>query len=79
MQTISIKLEDKFLKDMEILMKKHRYSTKTEFIRDSLRERMKELEKEESIKKLEKLFGSSKKKTTEEMIRKVRELSFKEL
>ena len=79
MQTISIKLEDHFLKDIEVMMKKHRYSTKTEFIRESLRERMKELEKEEAIKTLEKFFGSSDKKTTEKMIRKARELSFKEL
>ena len=60
METISIKLEDDFLHDIEETIKKHRYSTKTEFVREAIRDKVKELEKEEILKKLAKFKGSLK-------------------
>ncbi|MCK4670220.1 MAG: ribbon-helix-helix protein, CopG family [Nanoarchaeota archaeon] len=60
METISLKLDDDFLDDIEKIMRKHRYTTKTEFVREALRDKIKDLEKEEIIKKLAKLKGSLK-------------------
>ena len=60
MQTISLKMENKLLKDIDKTIKKHRYSTRTEFIRDSMRRRLIDLEKEEAIIRLKKLYGASK-------------------
>ncbi|MBI4981454.1 hypothetical protein HZC30_07940 [Candidatus Woesearchaeota archaeon] len=79
METISLKLEDRFLQDVEETMKKHRYVTKTEFIREAMRDKIKALEKEEALIKLRKIYGLSKKKTTDEELHKAREKSFEEL
>nr|MBI4156510.1 hypothetical protein [Candidatus Woesearchaeota archaeon] len=79
METISVKFEDNFLGDIEKIMKKHRYSTRTEFIREAIRDKIIDLEKEELLKNLDKLYGSSKRKTTNKELHKVREEVFKEL
>ena len=44
MENISLKLEKNFLKMIEKLMKKHNYMTKTEFIREAIRDKIRELE-----------------------------------
>ncbi|MFH1332687.1 MAG: ribbon-helix-helix domain-containing protein [archaeon] len=36
MEVISIKFEKNFLRDIEAIMKEHRYSTKTGFIREAV-------------------------------------------
>lgn len=73
MENVSIKLEKNFLRVIEEVMKRNNYSTKTEFLREALRDKIKELEKEERLKRIEKLFGSSKHKTTDKQLHKVRE------
>ncbi len=79
MEAISLKLEETFLKDIEDVMKKHRYTTKTEFIREAIRDKIKELEKEDLLLKARKLYSASKRKTTDEDLHKAREKAFKEL
>ena len=44
MEAVSLKLEDTFLRDIEKTMKKFRYTTKTEFIRESIRDKINDLE-----------------------------------
>ncbi|MAF34684.1 hypothetical protein CMO91_02460 [Candidatus Woesearchaeota archaeon] len=68
METVSIKLEKSFLKDLVRSMKAHRYATKTEFIREAVRDKMQDLEKKEAIKRLDKWYGSSKRKTTDKQL-----------
>lgn len=60
MEAVSLKLDDSFLHDIESIMKKHRYTTKTEFIREAIRDKISDLEKEDVIKKLAVLKGSLK-------------------
>lgn len=48
MENISLKLEKEFLKIIETVMKKHNYMTKTEFIREAIREKIKVLEGKDS-------------------------------
>ncbi len=48
MENISLKLEKEFLKIIEAVMKKHNYMTKTEFIREAIREKVKKLEEKET-------------------------------
>ena len=79
MESISLKLENTFLKDIESIMKKHRYSTKTEFIREAIRDKIKDLEKEELIARAKSLYGASKRKTTDEDLHKAGEKAFREL
>ena len=79
MEAVSLKLEDEFLHDIEKTMKKHRYTTKTEFIRESIRDKIIDLEKEEALIRAKKLYGASKRKTTDEDIHKAGEKAFEEL
>ena len=66
MENISLKLEKEFLKTIEAIMKKHNYMTKTEFIREAIREKMKKLEEKEMVKEREPLKDLSKKSETKE-------------
>lgn len=79
MESISLKLEDTFLHDIEKTMKKHRFTTKTEFIREAIRDKMRDLEKEEALLRVRKLYGASKRKTTDEDLHKAGERAFEEL
>lgn len=73
METISLKLEDRLLEEIDKKLVKHRYSTRTEFIRDAIREKLSELEKEQLLKAVAELSGSSKRKTTDEQLHAARE------
>lgn len=68
METISLKLEEEFLEEIDSKLIKHRYGTRTEFIRDAIREKLSDLEKEQMLNEIGKLQGISKRKTTDEQI-----------
>ncbi len=76
METISLKLEDTLLHEIDGTLAQHRYSTRTEFIRDAIREKLSELEKDELLKKVALLRGSSGRKTTDEQLHRAREKAF---
>ena len=79
MEAVSLKLEDTFLQDIESTMKKHRYTTKTEFIREAIRDKIRDLEKEEAFLRAKNLYGASERKTTDKELHKAREKAFREL
>ena len=79
METISLKLEDNLLKEVDQTLKKNRYNTRTEFIRDAIREKLSDLEKDEILKSLAGLKGSSKRKTTDDQLHKAGEKAFEML
>jgi len=49
MENISLKMEEGFVKIIDRVMKKHNYMTKTEFIREAIREKIRKLEEKEII------------------------------
>jgi len=49
MENVSLKIEENFLKAIEAVMKKHNYMTKTEFIRESIRDKIRKLEEKEIL------------------------------
>lgn len=49
MENVSLKLESNFLAAIEKVMRKHNYMTKTEFIRESIRDKIRELEEKEIL------------------------------
>ena len=79
METISIKLEGEFAKNVEKAMKKHNYTTKTEFIREAMGDKIKELETQEALKRIDRLYGTSRIKTTDKQLHVARERAFEEL
>jgi len=49
MESVSLKFESNFLHAIEKVMKKHNYMTKTEFIRESIRDKIRKLEEREIL------------------------------
>ena len=76
METITIKMENGLLEEIDQKLQEHRYSTRTEFIRDAIREKLSELEKEEIFKSLSRLKGISKRKTSDAKLHAAREKAF---
>ena len=64
MDVLTVRLDDNISKKIDIILKEFNYSTKTDFIREAIRAKVSEMEKErelkEAIKRLEKGFGSAK-------------------
>ena len=79
MEHISLKLEGQFLRDLERAMKKKSYSTKSEFIREAIRDKIEEIDQKEMLAHVEKIAGKSKRKTTDEQLHAAGEKAFREL
>jgi len=79
MENVSIKLDGEFLNNIERFMKKYNYMTKAEFIRQAIRDKIQQMEKEEMLKEVEKMAGSSKRKTTDEQLHEIRDKAFEQL
>lgn len=60
METVSLKMEKSLLNEIDGSLKKNRYATRTEFVRDAIRTKLTDLEKQEAIKRLEAFKGSLK-------------------
>jgi len=73
METVSLKMENALLSEIDGLLKSHRYSTRTEFIREAIRDKLKDFEKEDAIKKLEKLKGAAKVHVSDERLHEIGE------
>ena len=56
MENVSLKLERNFLDAIQRVMKKHNYMTKTEFIRESIRDKIRRLEEKEIVEDKD-MFG----------------------
>jgi len=74
MENVSLKLERNFLNAIEKVMKKHNYMTKTEFIRESIRDKIRRLEEREIIEDND-LYGQI--ITSEKNIKKGKTKEFK--
>ena len=48
-ENVSLKLESNFLNAINRVMRRHNYMTKTEFIREAIRDKMRELEEKEIL------------------------------
>ncbi|MBI4439896.1 hypothetical protein HY638_02900 [Candidatus Woesearchaeota archaeon] len=77
MEAICVKFDEDFIHTMEDVMKKNRYSTKAEFIREAVREKLSRLEKEKILRNLYMLKGASKRKTSDGELHAAREKAFK--
>ena len=78
MESITIKVDKAMAKDLEQTMKPD-YATKTEFIREAIRDKIMNRSKEVIMQDLLKHFGKAKTKTTDEEDRQIREKVSKDL
>jgi len=67
------------LHNIDNIIREHNFSTRTEFIRDAIREKLDELKRDEAIKQFLALKGKAKKVTTDKERRQIREQVFDEL
>lgn len=72
MESITIKVDSNLANEISFAMKSD-YSTKTEFIREAIRNKLKEIRKERALEELGKYFGKAKVKTSFKEDRKIRE------
>ena len=80
METISLKMEKNLLNDIDRTLKENRYATRTEFIRDAIRHKLSDMEKQEIFRRLEQAKGSLKGKAKTNLSDKeVREIVGREI
>ena len=80
MEIVSVKFKEDILKTMDKAIKRHNFNSRTEFIRESVRKQLAELDSDELAKEFVKRFyGKAKKKTPLWMDRKIKEEVSKEL
>lgn len=60
-------------KEIESIIKKD-YGTKTDFIREAVRDKIKEIRKEKALETLARNFGKSRKKVSDKELEKAREI-----
>jgi Arc/MetJ-type ribon-helix-helix transcriptional regulator len=78
METVTIKVGKELADEMKRVMSPN-YSTKTEFIRDAIRGKIKEIDRDEALQNLQKYFGKAKTRTTDKKLEQIREEVGREL
>lgn len=78
MEIVTVKFQEDILHKIDENIARHNYNSRTEFIREAVRDKMANLSREELINKFMKFRGSASKKTTDEENRATREKVFKE-
>jgi Arc/MetJ-type ribon-helix-helix transcriptional regulator len=79
MESVTIKVEESMSQRMGQSMKKKGYGTKTEFIREAIRDKLERDEREELLKAFMKFKGKAKRKTTNAENKRTRDLVAREL
>lgn len=78
MEAVCVKLDDRILKNIELSIKNNNYSTKTDFIREAIRDKLRELEKDRAMQELKKFMGAAKVHVSAERHEQIREEVAKE-
>ncbi|MFH1649710.1 MAG: ribbon-helix-helix domain-containing protein [Candidatus Woesearchaeota archaeon] len=78
-EMITMKLDSRFLKEIDDVVKAGAYQSRTEFIRNALREKVDEAKLKEAMRSIAHLRGAAKTKTTEEEYERHREEAFEEI
>ncbi|MEK6816716.1 MAG: ribbon-helix-helix domain-containing protein [Nanoarchaeota archaeon] len=78
-EMITLKLEDKFLGEIDSIVKKDGYKSRTEFIRAALRSKVDEFRLKEAMDSIAHIRGAAKRKISDEEYEENREKAFEEL
>lgn len=79
METVCIKMEENLLKDIDGSLKNHNFSTRTEFIRAAIRDKLEQFSREDIINEFMKFKGKAKTKVSDERLKEIRKEVSKEL
>lgn len=72
MESITIKVSDEMAAEIEKAMKPH-YSTKTEFVREAMRDKIKQIQSDRFLQALKKFQGAAKVHVSDEQLHATRE------
>jgi metal-responsive CopG/Arc/MetJ family transcriptional regulator len=70
LEIVSVKFDSGILKKMDKSIKENDFTSRTEFIRDAVRDKLAGLSREEAINEFMKLYGKAKKKVSDEELEK---------
>ena len=76
---INIKLEKDFLKEIDRIVSKGHYQSRTEYIREALRSKVSEARMKQIAEELSRFRGKAKRNISEEEYERVREEAFNEV
>ncbi|MBW2965347.1 ribbon-helix-helix domain-containing protein [Candidatus Woesearchaeota archaeon] len=63
MEIVSVKFNEEVLQEIDKKIAKHRFNSRTEFIREAVRDKISELEREELLQRFLSLRGKAKNRT----------------
>jgi len=63
MEIVSVKFQEEILKKIDLVIENNNFNSRTEFIREAVRDKLSEIEKQELIKKFMSLRGKGKPRT----------------
>lgn len=66
MKVVSVKFDEHILKEVDRNLQIHNFNSRTEFIRDAIRDKLEDLKKERALLEFLKFKGKSKIKTSDE-------------
>ena len=79
MEVVTVKFQEDVLKKVDDAIEGHNFNSRTEFIREAVRDKLAELSKEELMGEFLKFRGKARNKTTYEGNRKTKEAVSREL
>ncbi len=79
MESVTVKFQEAVLKKIDKSIAEHNFNSRTEFIREAVRDKLTDLSKEDLVKEFLKFKGKAKKKTTYKENRETRKAVSKEL
>ncbi|MBW2995065.1 ribbon-helix-helix domain-containing protein [Candidatus Woesearchaeota archaeon] len=80
MEIVTVKFKEKVLKKIDKSIAEHNFNSRTEFIREAVRDKLEDLSRDELAREFSRRFyGKSGKKTTDKEHERIREMLGKEL
>ena len=73
METVTFKLQEDVVKKIDTILKPLHFSNRTEFIRESIREKLNSIEKDIVLRHLVSFKGAAKKKVSDKELQKIRD------
>ena len=79
-ELVTFKLDNRFLNEVDSIVKRAGYSSRTDFIRDALRKQVNDIKNQEAYIRLGRLRGAAPKRNlSHEQVHKIREKALKSL
>ncbi len=79
MEVVTVKFDEDVLRKIDTSISEHNFNSRTEFIREAVRDKLADLSKDDLIREFLKFRGKAKHKTSREENKKTKEIVGKEI